>query len=120
MARDGCGILMNAETQRRREVNHHARSLCASASLRSFPSFLVLLIYTFLALLPLYLMIVSALTRLGTSFDLSSLDWIPRDWAWRNFSEFFHLMQGSPFVWLRNTLMIALPTTLLNLLFSAM
>ena len=29
-------------------------------------------------------------------------------------------MQGSPWVWLRNTLLIALPTTLVNLLFSAM
>jgi len=83
-------------------------------------SLLILLVYTALALLPLYLMIVSSLTRLGTSFDLSSLDWIPRDWAWRNFSEFARLMQGSPWIWLRNTLIVALPATLVSLLFSAM
>src|SRR5438552_17303386 len=29
-------------------------------------------------------------------------------------------MQGSPWMWLRNTLLIALPSTLANLLFSAM
>ncbi len=83
-------------------------------------SFLILLFYTVLALLPLYLMIVSSLTHLGTSFDLSSLKWFPRDWAWTNFSKFFQLMQGSPWMWLRNTLIIAVPTTLVNLFFSAM
>src|SRR6266516_1934470 len=82
-------------------------------------SLTVLLVYTALALLSLYLMIVSSLTHLGVSFELSSLDWIPRDWAWRNFTAFFHLMQGSPWTWLRNTLLVALPTTLVNLLFSA-
>ena len=83
-------------------------------------SFCILLFYTLLALLPLYLMIVSSLTHLGTSFNLASLDWLPRDWAWENFSNFFNLMQGSPWLWLRNTLIIALPTTLVNLFFSAM
>jgi multiple sugar transport system permease protein len=73
-----------------------------------------------MALLPLYLMLVSSLTRLGTSFDLSSLDWFPHDWAWRNFGEFFQLMQGSPWMWLRNTLIVALPATMVNLFFSAM
>jgi len=77
-------------------------------------SLLVLLFYTFMALVPLYLMLVSSLTRLGTSFDLSSLDWFPRDFAWRNFSEFFHLMQNSPWKWLQNTLIVALPTTLVG------
>jgi multiple sugar transport system permease protein len=86
----------------------------------SVGSFSILLIYTVLALLPLYLMIVSSLTHLGTSFNLSNLDWIPRDWAWTNFAKFFELMQGSPWMWLRNTLIIALPTTLVNLFFSAM
>jgi multiple sugar transport system permease protein len=96
----------------------------ARASILNSPSsifsFLILLFYTLLALLPLYLMIVSSLTHLGTSFSLTSLDWIPRDWAWENFSNFFKLMQGSPWLWLRNTLIIALPTTLINLFFSAM
>ena len=86
-----------------------------------FASLLVLLFYTAMALLPLYLMIVSSLTHLGTSFDLNSLHWFPRDWAWQNFSAFFHLMQGSPIVWMCNTLIVARsPTTLVNLLFSAM
>lgn len=83
-------------------------------------SLLVLLFYTAMALLPLYLMMVSSVTRLGTSFDLNSLDWLPRDWAWGNFVEFFHLMQGSPAIWMRNTMIVAVPTTLINLLFSAM
>jgi multiple sugar transport system permease protein len=80
----------------------------------------ILLVYTGLALLSLYLMIVSSLTHLGISFDLSSLKWIPRDWAWGNFLEFFHLMHGSAWVWLRNMLLIALVPTLVNLFFSAM
>src|SRR5690242_18554162 len=83
-------------------------------------SLTVLLVYTTLALLSLYLMIVSSLTHLGVSFDLSSLDWIPRDWAWGNFTAFFHLMHGSAWIWLRNTLLIALAPTLVNLFFSAM
>lgn len=83
-------------------------------------SLLILLFYTAMALLPLYLMIVSSLSHIGTSFDLNSLHWFPRDWAWQNFSAFFHLMQGAPFIWLRNTLIVSLPTTLINLFFSAM
>jgi len=83
-------------------------------------SLVILLFYTALALLSLYLMIVSALTHLGVSFTLSDLHFLPRDWAWRNFADFFHLMHGSPFLWLRNTLVIALLPTLANLFFSAM
>jgi len=97
-----------------------ARSTKSMSRVTGAASFLILLFYTALALLPLYLMVVSSLTRLGTSFDLSNLDWLPRDWAWRNFGEFLRLMQGSPAVWLRNTLIVALPTTLVNLFFSAM
>lgn len=87
---------------------------------RSIPSFLILLIYTILSLLPLYLMTVSSLTHLGTSFNLSNLDWIPRDWAWKNFTDFLKIMDGSPWVWMRNTLIVALGPTTINLLFSAM
>jgi multiple sugar transport system permease protein len=82
-------------------------------------SFAILLFYTALALLSLYLMIVSSLTHLGVSFTLSDLHWIPRDWAWRNFVQFFALMHGSAWIWLRNTLLIAVAPTLANLLFGA-
>jgi multiple sugar transport system permease protein len=83
-------------------------------------AFAVLLFYTALALLPLYLMMVTSVTRVGLTLDLSHLDWFPRDWAWRNFSEFFHLMNGSVWTWLRNTCIVALLPTLPSLLFSAM
>ncbi len=81
---------------------------------------LVLVFYTAFSLLSLYLMIVSSLTHLGTSFELSDLDWIPRDWAWDNFTGFFDLTRGAAWTWLRNSLLIALIPTCCNLLFSAM
>src|SRR5436190_21199831 len=83
-------------------------------------SFLILLFYTALSLLTLYLMIVSSVTHLGVSFSFSDLHWVPRDWAWANFREFFHLMHGSVWVWLRNSIMVALLPTMVNLILSAM
>ena len=83
-------------------------------------AFSVLMAYTVLSLLSLYLMIVSSLTHLGTSFELSDLDWIPRDWVWGNFSAFFEVTGGAGWVWLRNTLYVALVPTCFNLVCSAM
>jgi multiple sugar transport system permease protein len=65
-------------------------------------------------------MIVSSVTHLGVSFSFSDLHWVPRDWAWGNFSEFFNLMHGSVWVWLRNSVIVALLPTIVNLLLSAM
>lgn len=65
-------------------------------------------------------MIVSSLTHLGTSFELSDLDWYPRDWAWENFTGFFGVTRGAAWLWLRNSALVALLPTLCNLLFSAM
>src|SRR3954468_15638440 len=81
---------------------------------------LILLFYTALSLLTLYLMIVSSVTHLGVSFSFSDLHWVPRDWAWGNFGEFFHLMHGTVWVWLRNSVIVALLPTIVNLLLSAM
>lgn len=83
-------------------------------------AFLILLFYTLLSLLSLYLMISSSLTYLGSSFDLSDLDWYPRDWAWDNFTGFFDLTHNAAWVWMRNSLLIALVPTCFNLVFSAM
>jgi multiple sugar transport system permease protein len=83
-------------------------------------AFAILLFFTLLALLPLYLMAVTSVTRVGLTLDLARLDWFPRQWAWRNFAEFFHLMNGSVWTWLRNTCLIALLPTIPSLLFSAM
>ena len=83
-------------------------------------AFSILLFYTALALFPLYLMIVTSVTRVGITLDLSNLDWFPRQWAWQNFSEFANLMNGSVWTWLRNTIVIALFPTIPSLLFSAM
>jgi len=83
-------------------------------------AFAILLFYTALALFPLYLMIVTSVTRVGITLDLSNLDWFPRQWAWQNFSEFANLMNGSVWTWLRNTIVIALFPTIPSLLFSAM
>ena len=69
-------------------------------------SLAVLLFYTAFALLSLYLMVVSSLSHLGVSFTLSDLHFVPRDWAWRNFADFFQLMHSSPVLWLRNTLVV--------------
>ena len=81
---------------------------------------IILLFYTGLSLLSLYLMVVSGLTHLGVSFDSSDLDWYPRDWAWGNFIGFFELTRGAAWTWLRNSLIVALGPTLFNLIFSAM
>ncbi len=91
-----------------------------AASARRLLSFSILLFYTAMALLPLYLMIVTSVTRVGVTLDLARLNWIPRELVWRNFSDFFHLMSGSVWSWLRNTCIIALLPTLPSLLFSAM
>jgi len=81
---------------------------------------IILLFYTGLSLLSLYLMVVSSLTHLGVSFDSSDLDWYPKDWAWGNFTGFFELTRGAAWTWLRNSLIVALGPTLFNLIFSAM
>lgn len=83
-------------------------------------AFAILLFYTALALFPLYLMIVTSVTRVGITLDLSNLDWFPRQWAWQNFSEFANLMNDSVWTWLRNTILVALFPTIPSLLFSAM
>lgn len=80
----------------------------------------ILLFYTVLSLGSLYLMLSSSLTHLGAKFDLSDLDWIPRDWAWENFSGFFALTHDAAWTWLWNSLLIALVPTCINLVFSAM
>jgi len=80
----------------------------------------VLLFYTVFSLVSLYLMVVSSLTHLGTTFDVSDLDWLPRDWAWDNFSGFFTVTHDAAWLWFRNSVLIALGPTLCNLLFSAM
>ena len=80
----------------------------------------ILLLYTAISLATLYLMVVSSLSHLGTSFDVSDLDWLPRDWAWRNFSGFFDLTRGAAWRWLGNSLLVAVCPTVFNLLFSAM
>jgi len=65
-------------------------------------------------------MIVSSLTHLGTSFELADLDWFPRDWAFENFATFFAITRGAAWMWLRNSLIIALVPTVFNLLFATM
>jgi multiple sugar transport system permease protein len=87
--------------------------------MRGAISFSILLFYTALSLLSLYLMIVSSLTHLGISFTFADLRWFPRDWAFSNFVNFFHLMGGAPWIWLRNTIIVALVPTTANLFFSA-
>jgi len=81
---------------------------------------MVLLFYTALSLLSLYLMVTSSLTHLGMTFELADLDWLPRDWAFENFSGFFDLTRGAAWTWFRNSLLIALIPTVVNLLLSAM
>jgi multiple sugar transport system permease protein len=81
---------------------------------------IVLLFYTVLSLLSLYLMVVSSLTHLGASFELADLDWYPRDWAFENFATFFAITRGMAWTWLRNSLVVALVPTVFNLLFAAM
>ncbi|HQO36231.1 MAG TPA: carbohydrate ABC transporter permease [bacterium] len=81
---------------------------------------IVLLFYTVMSLLSLYLMTVSSLTHLGTSFELADLDWFPRDWAFENFATFFAITRGAAWMWLRNSLIIALVPTVFNLLFATM
>ena len=82
--------------------------------------FSVLLGYTAVSLLPLYLMGVSSLSHLGTHFDLEDLDWVPRDWAWENYSGFWALTQGTAATWFANSALIAVVPTVFNLVFSAM
>jgi multiple sugar transport system permease protein len=90
------------------------------STLQRLPALAILFGYTAVSLLSLYLMVASSLTRLGASFQLSDLDWYPKDWAWSNYAEFFVVTHGYALVWLRNTVLIALGPTLVNLLFSAM
>jgi multiple sugar transport system permease protein len=80
----------------------------------------ILLFYTGMSLLSLYLMVVSSLTHLGASFEFNDLDWFPKDWAWANFTAFFGLTRGAAWTWLRNSLIVALAPTMVNLIFSAM
>ncbi len=83
-------------------------------------AFAILLFFTALSLASLYLMISSSLTHLGTKFDLSDLDWIPRDWAWDNFAGFFDLTHNAAWTWLRNSALVALFPTCVNVILSAM
>ncbi len=83
-------------------------------------AFVILLFFTTVSLASLYLMVTSSLTHLGTSFELSDLDWYPKDWAWDNFSGFFALTRGAGFIWFRNSLIVAVVPTVFNLFFSAM
>jgi multiple sugar transport system permease protein len=83
-------------------------------------AFAVLLFYTAMTLLPLYLMIVTSVTRVGLTLDLARLDWFPVHPVWGNFAEFFQLMNGTCWTWLRNTCIVALLPTLPSLVFSAM
>ncbi len=67
----------------------------------------VLLFYSTISLFSLYLMAVSSLTHIGTSFDVSALDWIPRDWAFDNFGKFFDITRGAAWRWLLNSLIVS-------------
>lgn len=83
-------------------------------------SFSVLVFYTAISLASLYLMLVGSVTRLGTSLELSELDWVPRDWAWENYTGFFELTGGAAWNWLMNSAIVAVVPTAFNLVFSSM
>ena len=80
----------------------------------------ILLTYTVISLASLYLMLVSSLTHLGTSFEFDDLDWFPHDWAWNNYAAFIELTRGAAWQWFANSLLVALIPTCANLFFSAM
>ncbi len=80
----------------------------------------ILLFYTALSLLSLYVMLVTSLTHLGATFSINDLHWFPKDWAWENFPAFVDLTHGYFGLWVRNTLAVALLPTLLNLIAGAM
>lgn len=89
-------------------------------SISRLSGFAVLLFYTAMSLLSLYLMVVSSLTHLGTSFDLNDIDWIPRDWAFDNYVRFFDVTRGTAQLWFRNSLIVAFVPTTFSIFFGAL
>lgn len=85
-----------------------------------FGGLTVLLLYTGLSLLSLYIMGVSSLTHIGTSFEMSDVDWYPRDWAFENFVKFFEITRGAAWLWFRNSLIVSAVPTAFSILFGSM
>ena len=80
----------------------------------------ILVFYTGVSLLSLYIMVVSSLTHIGTSFELRDIDWIPRDWAFENFARFFEITRGTAWLWFRNSAIVSAVPTVFSLCFAAM
>lgn len=70
-------------------------------------SILVLLFYTALALAPLYLMIVSSFSPLGTTFELSELELIPKHPNLTNLINFNKHVGGYVVQWFINSLLVS-------------
>ncbi len=83
-------------------------------------AFSVLLFYTFLALLPLYLMIVSSLIPLGVTFDVNDLQLYPRNPSLNNLFAFNHRVSGYLGRWLINSAIVSTLPVATNILFGVM
>jgi multiple sugar transport system permease protein len=81
-------------------------------------SFLVLLFYTALALAPLYLMVVSSLIPLGTSFDSEDLQLFPQHPTLHNLYKFNERVSGNLSRWFLNSLLVSTIPVLSGMMFS--
>jgi len=81
-------------------------------------SLLILLFYTALALAPLYLMVVSSLIPLGSSFDVSDLQFFPKNPSLDNLFKFNDRVGGHLVRWFINSLVVSTIPVATGLLFS--
>ncbi|MDO8588316.1 MAG: carbohydrate ABC transporter permease [Armatimonadota bacterium] len=81
-------------------------------------SFLVLLFYTALALAPLYLMVVSSLIPLGSSFDMTDLRLVPTHPSLDNLVKFNERVGGNLLRWFFNSLLVSTVPVVTGLIFS--
>lgn len=80
----------------------------------------VLVFYTVMALLPLYIMFVSSLVPLGTTFELSDLQLVPANPSLANFFHFNDRVGGVLGRWLLNSLIVATVPVATSVFFGAL
>ena len=83
-------------------------------------SLLILLLYTALALAPLYLMVVSSLIPLGSTFDMSDLKLVPTHPSLHNLIKFNARVGGCLPRWFFNSLLVSTVPVGASIFFSAL
>jgi len=83
-------------------------------------AWLLLVGYTLISLLPLYLMVISSLMRIGSDFDASRMQFIPTSPSFDNYVSFNERVQGYLPRYLMNSMIVATIPTITSVFFGVM